>query len=635
MVRYVSFRLLVLFAVASLVLAAAAPAHADGPTSVLTRSYSNSRTGANLNEVVLNTSNVTLAQFGKLFTRTVDGQIYAQPLYVPDVTIPGKGVHNVVYVATQHNSVFAFDADDPAESAPLWQVNLGASIPSSDFGFPGYDDISDEVGITSTPVIDPATGTLYVVPTTRDTDGVIRHRLHALDIQTGQEKFGGPVIITGSVSKTGGPGHDIVFDSSVQLQRPGLLLSNGAVYIAFGSYNDWGNYYGWIFGYAAATLQQVYIFNAAPAGGEGSIWQAGQGLSADSSGNIYAVTANGAFNAQVGGPDYGNSFIKLDPSAATNGILPVTDWFTPHDQAVMSANDEDVGSSGPLLIPGTSLVLGAGKSGDVFLVDRNAMSHYNNPDQMVQRFAPDRGGIYGSLVYWNSPSGPLVYTWPADDFILAFRFNGAQLQTTPAAVGSPYLQGIWPGGTLSLSANGSTPGSGILWSTEPREIKNGWESVLHAYDASNINIHLWSSDQNSGRDGMGHFVKFNPPMVADGKVFVGTTSNKLVVYGLFAPGIVTQPRSQMITADQAVTMTVRAVGPAPLTYQWYEGNAGDTSQPVGTDSPSFVSPSLAATTHYWVRVSNSSGHADSRVADVAVVGQILQTFLPVVMNGSE
>ena len=278
--RYLLVRVLFALSWVLLVWLPVLPTYAEGPTSVLTRSNNNSRTGANLNEVVLNTSNVNVSQFGKLFSRPVDGQIFAQPLYVPDVNIPDQGTHNVVYVATQHNSVYAFDADDPNASTPLWQVSLGASVPSSNFGPPGYADIQVEVGVTGTPVVDPNTGTLYVVATTQDSDA-IRHRLHALDIHTGAEKLGGPVVIAGSVSSAGGQGNHVVFDSHQQLQRPGLLLSNGVVYIAFDSYGDWEPYHGWIFGYDAATLQSLYIYNTTPSGAQGAIWQSGQGLATD------------------------------------------------------------------------------------------------------------------------------------------------------------------------------------------------------------------------------------------------------------------------------------------------------------------------------------------------------------------
>ena len=255
------------------------------------------------------------------YSYAVDGQIYAQPLYVPQVNIPGKGIRNVVYVATQHNSVYAFDADGLDVSVPLWHVNLGTSVPlpGSDVGQGGYTDIKIEVGITGTPVIDPSTGTLYVVAITRepipqDCPCQYRHRLHALDIHSGAEKFGGPVVIGSAVTGlAGGERAASAFDSTHQLQRPGLLLSNGIVYVAFGSYGDWDPYHGWIFGYDAQTLQQVSSFNTTPTGGEGAIWQSGQGLSADDRGYIYTVTANGRYDVELGGSSYGDSMLKLSP----------------------------------------------------------------------------------------------------------------------------------------------------------------------------------------------------------------------------------------------------------------------------------------------------------------------------------
>ncbi len=306
----------------------ASPARADGP--VLTRSYDNGRTGANLSETKLDVSNVNVSQFGKLFALPVDGHIYAQPLYVPRVEIPGKGLHNVAYVATQHNSVYAFDADGLDLSASLWQVNLGDSVPlpNPDVGPSDYANIQIEVGITGTPVIDPSTGTLYVAAITKEPipqncPCAYRHRLHALDIYTGAEKFGGPVVIASSA------GVLPQFDTTHQLQRPGLLLSDGVVYVAFGSYGDWQPYHGWIFGYDAKTLGQVSFFNTTPTGYEGAIWQAGQGLSADEAGYVYAVTSNGDYDLEIGGANYGDSMIKLVPPAVTPGAMTVADWFTP------------------------------------------------------------------------------------------------------------------------------------------------------------------------------------------------------------------------------------------------------------------------------------------------------------------
>ncbi len=294
------------------------------PVAVLTQHNDASRTGATLSETILNTSNVKVNWFGKLFTRTVDGQIYAQPLYVPGVTIPGKGVRNVVYAATMHNSIYAFDADDPGAAAPLWQRNLGPSapLPSPDIGPNPYYDISVEVGTLSTPVIDPSSNTLYAVAFNKDSPAscasacTYNYRLHALDLTTGAEKFGGPVVITGTYPGCGwdNSGCVLTFNPPRELQRTGLLLSNGVIYFAFASFADQAPSHGWVFGYHATTLQRVSIYNSTPDGGYGGIWQSGQGLAVDADGYLYLVTGNGTFNADTGGSDYGTSFVKLDPS---------------------------------------------------------------------------------------------------------------------------------------------------------------------------------------------------------------------------------------------------------------------------------------------------------------------------------
>ena len=512
--RYPRLRVVCALAFVLFILLPALPARADGPiTSVLTRSYNNSRTGADLSETELDASNVNVSHFGKLFSHQVDGQIYAQPLYVPRVFIPGKGVHNVVYVATQHNSVYAFDADGLDLSIPLWHVNLGTSVPlpSPDVGPGDYADILIEVGITGTPVIDLSTGTLYVVAITREPipqncPCAYRHRLHALDINTGAEKFGGPVVISSpATGLAGGASVSPVFDSTHQLQRPGLLLSNGIVYIAFGSYGDWQPYHGWIFGYNAQTLKQVSFFNTTPTGYEGAIWQSGQGLSADDRGYIYTVTANGDYDVELGGSNFGDSVLKLSPPAGVAGTLAVADWFTPFDQENWLISDTDLGSTGAVLIPETNLLLAAGKTGEFFLVNRDAMGRYNGPggpDRIVQRFHAGASNIFGSPVYWNSPGGPRVYVWAAYDILREYSFDGSLFQTTPIAVGSLLLGDIEPGGILSISANGSTAGSGILWASHPTKHANQQTApgVLRAYNASDVRVELWNSEENPSRD---------------------------------------------------------------------------------------------------------------------------------------
>ena len=531
--------------------------------AVLTQHNDNQRTGANLNETILNINNVRPGTFGKLFTREVDGHIYAQPLYVPGVSIPNKGVHNVVYVATQHNSVYAFDADNPVASAPLWHVNLGQSAPvPADFGnrYGPFEDIAVEVGITSTPVIDLGTNTLYVVAFIRDTNPattcspasppcVYHHSLHALDITSGAEKFSGPVQIAGSVPGVGVDSVNgvVTFNSHQQIQRSALLLSNGVVYVAFAGYSDTDPYHGWIFGYNAATLARVSIFNATPNAvatatdlfpGEGGIWQSGQGPSADASGYVYAITGNGSFSANTGGVDYGDSFLKLDPQHLQSGRLSVADWFTPYNQQLLSQTDLDVGSTGVLLIPGTNYLVGGGKEGILYQIDKTNMGHYNGPggpDQVVQRFPIlPLTKLFNSPILWDRPAGRLVYIWGISGPLEALGFTGGLLQQTPVATGSTSLSQGFPGGAISLSANGSDTSTGIVWASHPApssQPSTNKAGVLRAYNAANIGIELWNSGINPN-DSVGIHTKYNAPTIANGKVYLGTSSGQLVVYGL-------------------------------------------------------------------------------------------------------
>ncbi len=621
------------------------PTGTTAAVAVLTQHNDISRTGANLNETILNTSNVTVTQFGKLFTRTVDGQVYAQPLYVPNLSFPGNGTHNAVFVATMHNTLYAFDADDPGRAAPLWQTNLGPSapLPSPDIGPNPYLDISIEVGTLSTPVIDPASNTIYAVAFNKDSPSsctitcTYNYRLHALDLTTGAEKFGGPVVITGTYSGCGYDNHSCVltFTPNRENQRAGLLLSKGVIYVAFASFGDKPVWHGWVFGYNATTLQRVSKYNTTPNGAFGGIWQSGQGLAADANGYLYFITGNGTFTTAVNNTDYGNSFLKLDPAHVSNGVLPIADWFVPYNQADLNAGDIDLGSAGPLLIPNTNLVLSGGKEGKLYLVDSGNMGHYNGPagpDNVVQSFqatslTTGTGEIHGSPVYWNSPNGPLVYLWGQGDALKAFSLTvyspiSATFLTTPVATGTTTLQPYFlPGGVLSISANGSTPGSDIVWASHP--VTNAGETisqgVLRAYDASNVGVELWNSRQNLARDDVGNYAKFVPPTVVNGKVYLATFSNQLAVYGLLAPSIVNQPGDQTINPRQPVTVSVLASGQGPLAYQWYIGNSGDTSQPIGgATASSYTTWILTSNTHFWVRVSNTVGIVDSAAALITV-----------------
>ncbi len=506
----------------------------ESEVNVLTQHNDNARTGANLKETILNTSNVSANQFGKVFSRSVDGQIYAQPLYVSQVSIPGQGVRNVVYVATMHNSVYAFDADDPNASVPLWHINLGSSVPWQDADTPS-PDINLEIGITSTPVIDASSQTVYVVAKTKE-NGRYFQRLHALDITSGLEKAGGPVVIEASITGMGdGNENGIVrFDPLKHLNRPALLLLNGVIYIAFGSHADSDPYHGWVLGYSATTLQQVAVYNTTPNAKRAGIWQGGQGLAADDAGYIYLMTGNGTFDYDRGGSNLGNSFVKLDPSTG----LDVVDWFTPHNQAYLDEHDLDLGATGPLLLPSTHLVVGGGKEGMLYLLDTGNLGHFQsgNDNQIVQSFKAGPGLIYSSPVYWNSPQeGPLVYLWTENDFLKTFRLVNGRFETNPQAISAVAIPNGRPGAMLSLSADGNTPGTGIIWASHPLNANANHVTqpgVLRAFDASDVSTELWNSQQDPICDAAGNFAKFSPPTVANGKVYLATFSNQLAVYGL-------------------------------------------------------------------------------------------------------
>ena len=524
-----------------------------GQVSVLTQHNDNGRTGQNLSEPVLNTSNVNVSNFGKLFALLVDGSIYAQPLYMSNVTISG-GSHNVVFVATEHNSVYAFDADDP-NGTTLWHVNLGPSMPNDDVcgGVSGcYRDLVPEIGITGTPVIDPVAGVLYAAIKNKDTDGTYHYRLHALNITSGEEMYGGPA----EISATN-------FVPLMELQRPGLLLSGGNVYVAFGSEGDFTPYYGFIMAYSASTLSQVAVRNLDPSLiSGGSIWSGGQGPVADSAGNVYVITSNGDFNANTGGSDYSTSFLKLDGSD-----LSVLDYFTPWNQNYLGEeNDLDLGAGGPLLIPDTTLLLGGGKDGILRLVDSGNMGKFdsNKLNNDVQEWQAITGLIMGAPVYWNSPTlGPVVYMWGPAQAMQAWSFNGQTFQTSPVSTGTILnATGYSNLAPSSISSNASTAGTGIIWAATPVSGNSNQSVVpgqLWAFDASKLTNELWDSQQNSSRDSVGSFAKFNPPTVANGKVYLATFSGQLVVYGLLAASdfsLTAAPSSQSVVAGSSASYIV-------------------------------------------------------------------------------
>ncbi len=511
--------------------------------NVLTYQYDNTRAGQNLNEVLLTKANVNASQFGKLFSYPVDGQIYGQPLYLAGLSVAGKGFHNVAFVATEHDSVYAFDADSNAgvNAASLWEVHFtnGTSIttvPASDVN---CGQIEPEIGITSTPVIDPVSGTIYVVAMTKIIGVTTSYtqQLHALDVTSGAERPGSPVTIQASFPGTGEGGNTVVFQPRNYKQRPGLLLLNGVVYTAWSSHCDIGAYHGWLIGYDAKTLQQVAVYNNTPNGNEGSFWAGGAAPAADSSGNIYLVSGNGTFDAESGGVDLGESFIKLStPTRWFSPVHQVADYFAPFNFDALNNQDLDVGSAGVALLGDEAgnanhphLMAGAGKEGRIYLLDRDNLGHWQagSDSQIVGSVAGAIGGLFGNPAYFDKT----VYFCGSGDRLKAFPVSNATLAQTPASRSQASFG--YPGCVPSISASGAS--NGIVWILES-------SAILHAYDASNLSDELYNSNQNVARDALGSYVKFSVPMVANGKVYTGT-ANSLVAYGLLGSLSVTNAAS--------------------------------------------------------------------------------------------
>ena len=490
--------------------------------NILTANGDNDRTNSNLQETQLSPATVTASAFGKLGVFPVDGQVYSQPLVVSGLSIPGKGTHNVVFVTTMHNSVYAFDADAMSPVSTLWQVNLGPSVPASLlYGSPWGGDISNEAGILSTGVIDLQRGVLYVAADVLQYGAPVFY-LHALDLATGAERLNGPVALTASVSGTGSEAladGTIPFDPMQHLQRPGLLLANNSVYIGFGSHGDMDPYHGWMLSYDASDLtHQVGVYMSTPNGNAGSFWQAGRGPAADSHGNLYAVTGNGDYD---GTQNFGESFLKLPAT----GSAPL-DSFTPSDWKSMSDNDFDL-SAGPALVAGTHTVIGADKGGTLYVIDGDAMSQPGG----ATTIAASSGPIF-NLAVWSLGAGALVYAQGEQEPVQCFQVTGNTVNPTPvstAGISIPYARI-----GMTISANGAQAGSGILWETSG-DYNAETPSTLYAFDASNLANELWNSDMNQARDQMPLISKFAPPTVANGKVYVPSNSNVVTVYGLFSP----------------------------------------------------------------------------------------------------
>jgi len=507
--------------------------------NVQTYHYDNFRDGANLQERILTPGNVNADSFGKLFTQPVDGQIYAQPLELQDVSIPGKGQHGVVYVATENDSVYAFDADSNSgdNSDPLWQVSFinpskGITpIPAKDVG---ANSIYPQVGITSTPVIDAGSGTLYVVAATKE-NGKYFQRLHALDVATGAEKFGGPAVIQASVHGTGwgSKNGSVSFDALRENQRAALSLVNGVIYIGWASHGleTKDPYHGWVMGYDAATLNQTAIFNVTPNGAQGGVWQSGGGIAADLSGNIYFVSGNGTFDVDTNGTDYGMSFVKLD---ATNG-LSVSDYFTPFNEALLSEYDQDFGSGGPLLFPDLAttvkphFAVAAGKNSVIYLLNLAHMgefnAHQNNVVETIEN-AFDGNPLMGTPAFWQQK----LYFAAASDHLRIFQYRNGLIAQNPIATSDQVFPA--PGASPVISSNAGT--DGILWvlafNSHGGGDGYGGPAVLLALNPTTAD-ELYDSTEAGSRDTPGPSIKFATPVVANGKVYFGTAT-ELDVFGL-------------------------------------------------------------------------------------------------------
>jgi len=530
------------------------------PATANVTTYHNdaARSGQNLAEPVLNTGNVKQSSFGLLRLLPVDGKVDAQPLALGSYLI-GGAAHNVAYVATEHDSVYAFDADTGAQ---LWRVSLlGAGETTSDARSCGQ--VAPEIGVTATPVIDRSAGSLFVVAMSKDAAGNYRQRLHALSLASGAELAHSPVVIAAAVPGTGAPatvGGQVIFDPGQYKERSALLLNQGTIYTSWASHCDIPNYTGWIIAYDESSLQQSAVFNDEPSGAQGAnqggaaFWSSNSGPAADAAGYIYAMTGNGIFDSNLtaagfpAGNDYGNSILKLSPPAANT--LSVLDYFTMFNTASESAGDVDLGSGGLMLLPDLTdgggaarhLAIGAGKDRNIYLVDRDALGKFNsagdnNAYQALLNAFPENSaagcaglfgssGVYGAPVYFNG----IVYFGSSGDVIRGYRIAGARLPAQASM--STAVPFCYPGATLSISANGSA--NAILWAVG----NSASQGVLHAYDAATL-AELYDSAQAGARDQFGPGSKYTPPTVANGKVFVGTQAdisaggqNYLAIFGI-------------------------------------------------------------------------------------------------------
>jgi uncharacterized repeat protein (TIGR03806 family) len=556
--------------------------------SALTYQYDNTRAGVNSNETILTLQNVKTNTFGRLFSDAVDGLVYAQPLMAPNVIIPGAGTHNVLYVATEHDSVYAFDADDNSGSnaSPLWHTTfLGPGVTTVPSGNVDTADITPEIGITSTPVIDPVSGTLYVEVKTLEPGTTYVHRLHALDITTGLERsnFNSPVVIectnypgSGTGDNDGKNPPHVLWNPLREHCRPAMTLLNGVVYMSFASHGDNGPYHGWFFGYNATNFSMApSVYNSTPNGGEGGFWDGGGGPSVDSEGNLYFQTGNGDFNGTTTLSKAGNYSMSLIKLSTSNGLTMV-DYFAPSNAVTLSGEDEDLGSGAPIILPDSAgsaahphLVVGGGKTSPIYLVDRDSMGRFNGTagkDLIVQQFNGSYGGDRDTTpAFFNNK----MYVFDANGRIGAYSITNALFNTTP--VETPDFYDNKGGATVTISANGTS--NAIAWAL----YNDGADfpttpAVLRAYNAANLTQELYTSDTIVSRDSAGDAVKFTTPTVANGKVYVGAQYS-VTVYGLasnFVSAPVIAPVGGIFT--NSVQITITDTTPGATVYYTLDGS---------------------------------------------------------------
>jgi len=620
----------------------AAALNCAAQTYVVTQHNDNTRSGLNANETVLNTTNVNVNTFGKLFTLLVDGQVYAEPLYVPNVTFPGNVMHNVLIVATENDSVYAFDADSNtgANANPLWHANLldsahGAGpseTPFASSNIPGCADITPQIGVSGTPVIDLTTSPPSIYLDAKSQNGTtFFHRLHALNITTGNEESQGPAVLSANVSGTGdGSANGILpFQPIYENQRNGLLLLNGVIYVSFGSHCDYQPYHGWLFAYNAQTFTQTSVFVSTPNAGGGGIWNAGIGLSADSNGYLYASTGNGNFDTNGPVTDYGDTLLKFYTvdSNNNNGILSMVDYFTPFDQASMFANNSDLSSGGILLLPDQSvgnyphLLVTADKQGTIYLVNRDQFTsnpadpgqpdHYcttciTADNQIVQESptAYITNAVFGGPAYWNNT----LYFWGTHGPLTSIPLSGGLLNLASPSVGAftpPY-----PGGVPTISSNLTTSGTAIVWASTL--------SGIYAYNAQDLSEVLWAStDAPNGRDAA-PTVKCATPTIVNGKVYVGA-SGEVVVYGLLP---LVKPLTATLGPGQTQQFTTTVTNPA---WSISPTNVGSISSSGLYSAPSTISSTQTVT----ITATGATGSSASATVELtsSLAGVASATFL--------